>query len=497
MTARAGAALVRRNVVRSRSHFVFAGIGLVVGSATLAFFLALSGGAREKILNRLYPVNQVEFQIETVRLFGLGIEVPSRLDEATLAALRGLPGVAGVYPKQRTKFPARLWGGRDVLGYEARLEAFLDGIDPVLVRDELRAAEREVLGAEEGRTVYWSAFRDREGERRIACELSNAAAQTGDDAVAIRGTVTDGADRKPCPEGTYCAATNVLSARGFCEAPVPALVSPFLLEVYNSVAATAMGLRKLSGLEVMLGVQFAVLFGESYFAPDERVDRRVVKRARIVGFSNKAMEFGVTVPLPYVERANLALRGREEASEYTSVIVETHRNEDVPAIVDDARVLGLTLSPRSEEGRKAANVLLVLTIVFAMVSVVILGISAINITHTFLMLVTERRAEIAVWRAVGATLLDVRLLVLGEALVLGLAGGASGLAVAYGLSRAANAAASGVLAHVPGSPSDLFVFSLPVIAAGVACAVLFAVVGAWVPASRAARTDPATVLSQG
>jgi ABC-type antimicrobial peptide transport system permease subunit len=289
----------------------------------------------------------------------------------------------------------------------------------------------------------------------------------------------------------------VLSARGFCEVPVPALVSPFLLEVYNSVAATAMGLRKLSGLEVMLGVQFAVLFGESYFAPDERVDRRVVKRARIVGFSNKAMEFGVTVPLPYVERANLALRGREEAAEYTSVIVETHRNEDVPGIVDDARVLGLTLSPRSEEGRKAANVLLVLTIVFAMVSLVILGISAINITHTFLMLVTERRAEIAVWRAVGATLLDVRLLVLGEALVLGLAGGAAGLAVAYGLSRAANAAASGVLAHVPGSPSDLFVFPPPVIAAGVACAVLFAVVGAWVPASRAARTDPATVLSQG
>lgn len=565
MTARAGAALVRRNMVRSRSHFFFAGIGLVVGSSTLAFFLALSTGAREKVLNRLYPVNQVELEVETVRLFGLGVEVPVRLDDAALAALRGLPGVAGVYPKERTKFPARLWGGQDVLGYEARLEAFFDGIDPTLIRDELGATEREVLGPEEGREVYWEAFRDhgarlacrddsgcptgqacvagecgvpcladgscapgascvdrvclascgsdagcRLGEvcasgvcRRLACRLADAGAQLRDDAVALRGQVVSTswsagiALPERCPEGTYCATANVLSVSGACEAPIPAIVSPFLLEVYNGVAATAMGLRRLSGLEVMLGVRFALLFGESYFAPDEQVERRVVRRARIVGFSRKAMEFGVTVPIQYVLRANASMRGREEAADHTSVIVETERNEDVPAIVDDARVLGLTLAPRSEEGRKAANVLLILTIVFAMVSGVILGISAINITHTFLMLVTERRAEIAVLRTVGATLLDVRLLVLGEALVLGVGGGWVGLAVAWGLSRAANMAAAGVLERVPGSPSDLFVFSPAVIAAGLGCAVLFAIVGAWVPSSRAARTDPATVLSGG
>ncbi len=571
MTIRAGITLVRRNLTRSRRHFLFSAVGLVVGTATLAFFLALSTGMRERVINRLYPVNQVEFQREVVRLFGLGVEVPARLDRATLDALRSLPGVRGVFPKQRTKFQAKLWGGRDVLGYQANLEAFADGLPPDLIRDELRAAEREVLGPEAGsgpceagrecrRPTYHEAFRDlgdvlgctsdrdcaagescrggacraacdgedscaegqacvggecrarcvdsrdcRPGEvcegsgasrtcRRLACRLRNARDQFSEDWAVLRGEVTPGT---PCPEGTYCATPSVLASEGRCVAPIPVILSPFLLEVYNSVAATALGLRRLAGLEVMLGVRFAMLLGESFFIEDERVEKRVVRRARVVGFSPKAMEFGVTMPLPYVVRANAAFRGREEAAAFTSVVVVTARNEDIPALVEDARVLGLTLSPRSEEGRKAANVLAILTVVFALISMVILAISAINITHTFLMLVTERRTEIAVYRAIGATLWDIRGLILAEAAWVGLAGGAAGVLAGVGASVAANLLAAPILGRIPGSPSDLFVFSPWVVMAGLGCAVLFALVGAYVPARAAARTDPATVLTQG
>ncbi len=585
MTLRSQMNLVRRTMSRSRRHFAFAGVGLIVGSATLAFFLGLSSGVRERVLNRLYPVNQVEFQAEQVSLFGLGITVPTRLDRATLGALERLPGVTSVHPKQRAKFQSRLWGGADVLGREARVESFFDGIEPVLIRDELRAAEAAVLGPERlnlaceadadcgiqtrcddgwcARATWWDGFADLgatawcrdddgcpPGQRcmagrcrepcqgscgggliceagacmalcdddadclpgaicrlevdggvceRLQCRLADPHDQMENDLLRLRGRVVApaGSAGRPCPEGTYCAARNLVSADGTCEAPIPALVSPFLLDIYNSMVATALGLRRLSGLEVVLGVRFAILFGESYFVADGPVQERVVRRARVVGFSPKAMEFGVTVPLPYVVRANAAQRGRQASAEFTSVVVQTERNEDVPRLVEDARVMGLTLAPRSEEGRKAANVLLILTMVFAMVSLVILGISAINITHTFLMLVTERRAEIAVYRSVGARLLDIRLLFLGEAAVLGLVGGSLGVVVAWGLSRIVNGLAAGLLRGIPGSPQDLFLFSPTVVAAGVGCAVVFALVGAWLPSRAAARTDPAVVLSQG
>lgn len=585
MTLRARIDLIRRTMARGRRHFLFAGVGLVVGSATLAFFLALSAGVRERVLNRLYPVNQVELQAETVRMFGLGVAVPTRMDRATLSALARLPGVEAVFPKQRAKFQSRLWGGADVLGREARVESFFDGIESALIRDELRAAEARVLGPERGeatcaadadcgigarcdagrcaRATWWDGFADHGAEawcldddgcapgtrclagtcrvpcaagcpdgqscdgdscartcaadgdclageacakgagagvcRRIRCRLADARDQLGDDPLRLRGRVVGpvGRDGHPCPEGTYCAARNLAEADGACEAPIPALVSPFLLEVYNSMVATALGLRRLGGLEVVLGVRFAILFGESYFVADGPVQERVVRRARVAGFSPKAMEFGVTVPLPYVVRANAAQRGRQAAAEFTSVVVQTARNEDVPGLVEDARVLGLTLAPRSEEGRKAANVLLILTLVFAAVSLVILGISAINITHTFLMLVTERRSEIAIYRSVGARLLDIRMLFLGEALLLGLAGGTAGVAAAWGLGHAVNTLAAAVLRGIPGSPENLFRFTPGVIAAGIGCAVTFALIGAWLPSRAAARTDPAVVLSQG
>lgn len=527
MTVGTGMALVRRNIMRSRKHFLFSAVGLVVGTATLAFFLSLSTGIRDKVLNRLYPVNQAEFEVETVRLFGLGIEVPVRLDEASFQALAGLPGVRKVFPKQRSMFQAKLWGGSEVIGHQARVEAFFDGIQPDLIQKELRRTEIGVLGPEvlEGtcssdgdcrtggscrdgrcrRTTYWDSFVDPgdscagggngENCEILACRLKQARDQFSADWEVLRGTLVDG--RGKCPQGSYCATPNVLAQDGACKLPIPVILSPFLLEVYNRVAATALGLRRLSGLEVMLGVRSALLFGESYFVADEKVERRVVRRSRVVGFSPKAMTFGVTMPLSHVKQANAMLRGQDAASEYTGVIVETERNEDIPALVEDARVLGLTLAPSSEEGRKAANVLLILTLVFAMVSIVILGISAINITHTFLMLVTERRTEIAVYRAVGATLLEIQTLILAEASWLGVVGGVLGITSSWLISRLANFLAGGVLSRVPGSPDDLFQFSPLVIVAGLGCAVVFSLVGAYLPARTAARTDPAMVLSQG
>lgn len=584
MTAVALAGLVARNVRRSRRHFGFASVGLVVGTAVLVFFLGLSSGIRERILNKLYPVNQVEFQVEQVRLFGFGLEVPTTLDEPVLKALEGLDGVASVHPKQRSKFQARLWGGYEILGRNARLESFFDGIEPALIRDELRSAEREVLGPEtialpnessggsdlacdgdtpcdgRSRQTYWNDFADFGGEircggddacppgtscisgwcgvacgagcaeglecsagrclsvcakdgdcfsgfacddgvcKRLECRLARPEDQLADDWDVLSGHVAGPARATArfaaCPDGTYCATQSVLSSTGFCEKPLPVVVSPFLLQIYNDVAATALNLKRLSGLEVALGVRFAMMFGESYFVNDSPESKRVVRRCRVVGFTPKAMDFGVTLPLGAVQRANTMLKGRRSASEFTSIMVQTARNEDIPQLVDDAKVLGLTLAPRSEEGRKAANVLTILTLVFAMVSFVILAISAINITHTFLMLVSERRREIAIYRSVGATLMDIRLIFMAEAGILGLIGGVFGVLAGLALASSADFLAVSLLTRIPGSPETIFSFPPWIMVVGTVCAVVFALVGAFPPARQASRTDPAMVLAR-
>lgn len=516
--------LTIRHMSRARIHLVYASVGLVAGVATLLFFLGLSQGVRQNVLNRLYPVNQVEFQPEKVRLFGMGMEVPARLDAAVLSAISAREDVTAVFPKQRSRFQARLWGGADILGTPVRVEAFFDGIEPALVAAELRRAEAAVLGREDSdiacardhecgvgavcrdgrcaRKTWWTEFVE-SGTPEYTCRLDAPGLQVSDDRDGIRGRVTGTIAGSPlavlprvCPEGSYCAARSLDSVDGVCARPIPVILSPFLLDIYNDVAASALGMRRLSGLEVALGVEFSIMYGESYFMPDEPVGRRVVRRCRVVGFSPRAMDFGVTMPLQDVIDANAMLRPEAGVAEYSSVIVQAATNQDVPALVSDMKVLGLVLAPKSEAGRKAADVLTILTLIFAGVSVIILLISAVNISHTFLMLVTERRREIAIYRAVGASAMQIRAIVWMEAALLGLAGGSTGCLVGWVVSFIADTLAARLVSAVPGSPSSLFMFEPWMLVLCISCSILFSIAGAHGPSRDAARTDPASVLAQ-
>lgn len=99
--------------------------------------------------------------------------------------------------------------------------------------------------------------------------------------------------------------------------------------------------------------------------------------------------------------------------------------------------------------------------------------------------VERRRREIAIRLALGAAPGAVASRIVGEGLRLALAGGAIGLALAWVLGRFLRAELYGVGSADP--------------AVWIACCVLLAavaLVAAWLPARRAARTDPAIVLRQ-
>jgi ABC-type antimicrobial peptide transport system permease subunit len=136
-----------------------------------------------------------------------------------------------------------------------------------------------------------------------------------------------------------------------------------------------------------------------------------------------------------------------------------------------------------------------ITGLLSLVAGVILVVSASNIAYTFRVLATERRAEIALYRALGATARDVRAWMMGLSLVVGLTGGAVGLLVARALALATDAVAARELPDFPFKPASFFAFPPWLWALGLAFAALFAALGAFGPARRAARTDPSAALS--
>ncbi len=625
-------AAVWQNVLRNRRAFLLSSIGLIVGVATLTFFIHLGLGVQSGVLNRIFPVNQIELEPKTVGIVGLRQEVvdQSRLGDKLVADFKALPDVMTVYPKQRSKFQARLWGGQALFGYAARTEAFFDGLSPELLHEELKRFEHVGASAAPsaparkrklaepcknddecplGRTcggqagarvcgdiVYWSRFADRgialvcdpaagdtqcargfacvgglcerrcdaaangcqSGEvcaparlasgydppppppspgatapplgkvcrhacsadgdcdtsqtcvqgacERLACELGAPEDQLVDSPAKLAGTVRDrcsngvsptdpACQRAPCPTGTYCAPRSVVTAAGYCEAPVPIVLSPIIIELFNSSAAVSLGMQKIDGLEAMLGIQFMMHFGDSYFAADLPRELQAVKRAEVVGFSQKALEFGVTMPLTYVQGFNARWKGRGAAETYDTFILETRGNEDVSRLLGEVEGWGFELSRKSQDARKAGDLLFILTVVFSFISVVILFVAGVNIMHTFLTLVTERRYEIGIMRAIGATRRDIRRLFLTEALMLGLFGGVVGNVVSFGASRLVNWLGEKYLQGIPFKPDEFFAYDWRVVFGGIAFACVFCLLGALVPSNRAAKLDPAVVLT--
>ncbi len=598
---RQAAHLVRQNLARNPKHYLFASVGIVVGVAMLSFFVALGAGVRARVLNAYFPVNQVELEPEHVGVLGVQEAVPNtEITPERLERLGQAPGISGLYPKQRSRFQALFWGGRALFGFDARAEAFFDGLEPALVRDELQQREehgharkgkvplasRHTLPCDGDldcpagydctaktcvRHPFWTDFRappmrlpcasdaqcapgetchdalcrpgcdpgapepgtlcedgarfERCGPERPCtdglaciqrgahsvcdfqrCVLRTARDQTSEDPAILAGTILrpcppgaapGSADcpSEPCPLGTYCATDNVRSRDGACERPLPVLLNPFLLDVFNATAASALKLPRLDDPRLLLGLSFFTRLGDSFFVQGEERSQQRTRRARVVGFTDKAPMLGITMPLKTVQRFNAHFRGRGAARTFDSILAVSQRNEDLSAVIQAAERLRFSVAPASREARKLANMLLILTMVFGAISLVIMAIAAVNIAHTFLMMVAERRHEIGIMRALGATPSDIRLLILLEAALVGLLGGILGHLLAYAMSRAANAVATRLLEGVVVLPGDLFSFQPAFVALSLLGAVLFAVFGALVAARKAARLDPATVLS--
>ena len=547
--------LTLQNLRTSRVRALLAMVGLVVGTGLLLFFLGLGQGLRERVLNRIFPVNQLELEPRAVQLFGVQQAVGNvALDDARVRQVAALPGVVRAFGKRKSAFPARLWGGKELLGYNLFTEAFFDGMPIAMLRNELATFEAEArapgqvaatrcdvdLDCPAGavcedalcqRVVWADRWREdlrvslpcakssdckagtceegrclRDGAGPLArCILDRPAGNGRDlDFAAEQGWLAEACTEpggwcksaRTCPERSYCAADHPDSTAGTCEEPLPAVINPLLLEVFNSDMARSLGALPVGSLAVLLGVRFHVAFGDSFFTADAARQQQQYKQAQVVGFSRKAPELGVALPLAIVQHWNARLRGEDPSGPYDAVLIETRDNEAVPAVIAAAENLGFSLSRKSQAARTAGAVIFFTALGLVLLAMVVLAVAGVQIAQTFAMLVHERRREIAVLRAIGATGRDVAVLILGEAALLGLIGGGLGIVLAHVGAELVDSAAQRWLANVPFLPDGFFVFpdGSAVFALGVA--LLCCVLGAAIPARRASRLDPARVLAE-
>lgn len=468
MRARPLVRMIGRNALRNRTRALTSIVGIVIGIGFFVLFLA-STEQIGQVLAKVFPLDEVEV-VAPQAVIGI-YDGSKRLDDEIVAQIAARPEVVRAVPRMGLAFPATGEGTFEGQALSLKIDGSADGVDPSHV-----TGDPSLLP--EDRAYLADLFQDWEDPARGAGPAC---------------VPPPPGQRSPCarPEREYCDV-----ATRTCRHRVPVVLSPAMLQLYNTQFAKAnrtplIGddlvkfMLERGGLERM---RFNLELGGGATQRQRRVE------AVLIGISNKAKPIGMTVPIQYIARWNREFVDEDAASRYSSIMVTLRQREDVAPFSQWLRD-ALQLRVEDSVGERLATVVLVMRVVLLIIAVVILLISAVGIAHTFFMLVHERRRELGLLRALGATRAAVRAIVLGEAFVLGLLGGILGVALALGLGVLVDALVGRFTPNFPFKPTTWSDFRAWMLLLGVGIGGGFALLGGFLPARRAARLEPAVALT--
>jgi putative ABC transport system permease protein len=160
---------------------------------------------------------------------------------------------------------------------------------------------------------------------------------------------------------------------------------------------------------------------------------------------------------------------------------------------------GLQVDPPSGRGQQFEAILSAYSMMVDISSLFALFIGMFIIYNSFAIAVTQRRAEIGILRALGATRGQIRWLFLGESAVTGLIGSLGGLAFGVLIARAIAATVGSLINDVygVGHLADEVAADPKLLGIALGIGIATSVVAALIPARNAARVDPVQALQKG
>jgi len=164
-------------------------------------------------------------------------------------------------------------------------------------------------------------------------------------------------------------------------------------------------------------------------------------------------------------------------------------------------VLGASfeIEPPSARGRHFEALLQGYSTAMTVSSLFALIVGMFIIYNSFAIAVTQRRSEIGILRALGATRSQIQRLFFLESIAAGFVGSAAGAAVGILMASMITKYMSGVMEQTAGFAQRVTELAVDsrLIAAGMAIGIITSVFAAWIPARSAARVDPVQALQKG
>lgn len=179
---------------------------------------------------------------------------------------------------------------------------------------------------------------------------------------------------------------------------------------------------------------------------------------------------------------------------YASLTVRVDRPTDVQQVEQAVQQMGYAVFSLLDLTRNLRRVFAVLDLLLGIFGSLALAVASLGIVNTLAMSILERRREIGVLKALGASDGDVRQLFFAEAGVMGLVGGVAGVAFGWSIGRIIQFATEIYLRRQSIPAENIWSVPWWLVAGAIGFSIMVSLAAGMYPASRAAHLDPVEAL---
>ena len=242
---------------------------------------------------------------------------------------------------------------------------------------------------------------------------------------------------------------------------------------------------------------YAVTPSESKLKVVGVVETRADAGIRGAGSAGAYVPVDLALKLEPMQATQVRLAGDRDplANSYGALIVRVNRSSQVEAVEDKIKQLGYNTFSLLDATRSLRRFFAILDLFLGIFGSLALAVASLGIINTLVMSILERRREIGIMKAIGASDGDVQKLFFAEAGAMGVLGGSLGVLLGWVIGRVINLGTSIYMERQQQfTPDDVWLVPLWLVLGAVGFSLIVSLLAGLYPAARAARLDPVQAL---